>query len=111
MRAIHPRTGSLGRLLDLCNEVFLVDAEFTVDRKKLDSWRIGRNPHVRQFAEIRGILMPDTLSTDLTSRVIFNPLMHNDFRLAATGDSLNCAEKVLIRASDRSIWVGHITHS
>lgn len=52
VRAIG-RTGALTRHIETVSDIWLANASFTIDAKKLMRWRQG-NVHARQFAEVRG---------------------------------------------------------
>ena len=81
MREINPRTGKLTRLIEQCNDVWLRDAEFTVDKDKWQRWASGDNPHVRQFAEVRGYIVRPQSLTGLAA-ITFDPRRCPDFNVA-----------------------------
>lgn len=88
--------GSLGRLIDTCDEIALQDCQFTVDVERLNNWRQG-SKHVRQFAEIRGYVVPKAETPEEGAcDVSFAPRERDDFFNPQTGDSVNQARYATI---------------
>lgn len=90
VRQINPKTGKLTGLLDLKEEVWLADADFTVDDKKWRKWKDGiaqwkagngHKPKQRQFAEIRGRFLKSDpgVSAESLQDIFYDPHCCRDF--------------------------------
>ena len=110
LRDVNPETGKLTKLLGLGDDVWLEDAEFTVDRQKWQSWKKalnkarsegGEKPKVRQFAEVRGriLLNGPNLAGAAFQNVTYNPHARADFYIDS-GQPITKAPLVYIRGRD-----------
>jgi hypothetical protein len=102
LRAIHPSSGNLTKLLDIRDEVLLSDVSFTFNVARWGEWRSGLKPKVRQFGEVRGFLCPPPDSQQRLQicsewrKVHYNPKIRPDFFLD-NSERIERAQQVFIK--------------